>query len=198
MSVRERVRERPHSVHDLTSTPSTRCPPFAEIRKTGWPAMNIPFQFCTSEQDLIKLIRRLKICPFIEDGKWDGKTLLTPKGRTSLETNQGYFGEFLQELLDKGFEFPKLTLRKTKPKRCSFPGCDETQNLEPHHVLYRPALVKLLCHEHHLGATACNTNAAFKKHAKLSNKHRLYIWGKYLKGEITPVFDAHVLAWINQ
>jgi len=65
---------------------------------------------------------------------------------------------------------------------CVFPKCGSA-GIHPHHITYRPAVVKHLCAKHHGEITRINSHAARKYHVTLSNAFRWHLWYKWIHGE---------------
>jgi len=68
---------------------------------------------------------------------------------------------------------------------CKFPGCTAPAT-HPHHVTYRPPCVFKLCAHHHREITVCNVNRAELTRCRLTNRHRWWIWGQWVRGELRP------------
>jgi hypothetical protein len=65
---------------------------------------------------------------------------------------------------------------------CAFPGCEQLAT-QPHHVTYKPSVVKHLCTKHHEEITRINAHAARKYRVTLSNPFRWHLWYKFIHGE---------------
>jgi hypothetical protein len=89
--------------------------------------------------------------------------------------------------------------RKKNPPRiypCAFPSCPNPST-EFHHITYRPVSGKRLCHECHRKITIINVNQAELIRRRLSNRHRWWIWSRFLKGELHPQMTPRAEAWMK-
>jgi hypothetical protein len=62
---------------------------------------------------------------------------------------------------------------------CVVPGCAEWPT-EAHHITYKPSRTVPLCRSHHEQITRINGE---QSRGPLSNRQRLCIWRKFLRGE---------------
>ncbi len=77
---------------------------------------------------------------------------------------------------------------------CRFPGCKNTATQE-HHITYDPEVTRWLCEKHHSEITAINGVESRKYHKTLSNKHRWFIWFRFIEGSIKPRRTHLTRAW---
>lgn len=68
--------------------------------------------------------------------------------------------------------------------KCKFLGCEETENLEGHHVIYPDGPLAFLCAKHHLWLTAINSHQARKQKKALTEKQRWYLFYNFIEGKL--------------
>jgi hypothetical protein len=83
------------------------------------------------------------------------------------------------------------------PAKCAFPGCDKWAE-HRHHITYQPEVTCRLCDPHHQEITILNGQQARKCRHTLSNKHRWWIWNRWIKGQKNVRRTQRSLEWINQ
>ena len=57
---------------------------------------------------------------------------------------------------------------------------DSWEDLDAHHVVYSPPMVKYLCHRDHVRVTYLNAIKARSLYRKLTNEERLEVWEEFL------------------
>lgn len=53
--------------------------------------------------------------------------------------------------------------------------------LHPHHIIYKPPVIKPLCEECHLRVSTLNYYRVRKLHRKLKNQDRADVWNQFMK-----------------
>lgn len=90
----------------------------------------------------------------------------------------------LREKLDAGVSVRTIaavySLHRFGGAPCAVPGCKEWP-VEIHHITYKPSKTAPLCRIHHEEITRINGEQA---RGPLSNRQRLSIWRKFLRGEL--------------
>jgi len=94
------------------------------------------------------------------------------------------------KLFVTGLPMPRLA------RYCVKPGCERRAE-HPHHVTYRPPCVVLLCSDCHREITVVNINEAERTRQRLSNRHRWWAYGQWLRGELRPVMTANAERWLR-
>ena len=79
--------------------------------------------------------------------------------------------------------------------KCIFTTCSASA-IDGHHITYIPSVTVGLCRRHHEDITIINGQQARKYHRELSNKHRWFIWYKWLDGSIRPRRTKLAMEWI--
>jgi hypothetical protein len=82
------------------------------------------------------------------------------------------------------------------PKRCCYPGCTEFADHD-HHITYEPEVIKPVCRSHHEQITIINGQQGRKYHRALSNKHRWWIWYRWLAGTMKGRRTRKALEYIK-
>jgi hypothetical protein len=96
------------------------------------------------------------------------------------------FGGKTLEELDSRYKCVKCKTQKSSWKE-----------LHPHHVTYKPHLVKYLCERCHARITYLNSLKASEVKQKLTSEMRMKVWSKFMKEVINKVkYDAS-LSWFN-
>jgi len=68
--------------------------------------------------------------------------------------------------------------------KCAFLGCEETENLELHHIVYPDGPTACFCPDHHLQLTVINSHKARKQRSGLSRKQRWYLYYNFIEGKL--------------
>lgn len=141
------------------------------------------------------LVTKKYLRPRIKKGDWDTVTAIMGKSKKVLLS--GSLRLLLYALWDRGYLFrePPPKIPKTNGM-CSFPLCQE-RGSHPHHITYSPPVVKKLCPLHHREITAININESDRVGGKLSNRHRFWAFGAWLRGELHPQWTPHVEEWLS-
>jgi hypothetical protein len=143
-------------------------------------------------------IEKKFIRPHLRKVEWDGLTVKIGKSKKHTFAVESDFRSFFYRLWDSGvyiFREPPAKREKKTSGLCSFYGCQE-RGTHPHHITYRPPCVKKLCPQHHRDITAVNINESDRV-GRLSNAHRWWAWGQWLKGELKPRYTPNVERWLR-
>lgn len=87
-------------------------------------------------------------------------------------------------------------LSDPKGDNCQFPNCTKRAR-HTHHVTYKPAVTTRLCEQHHKDITVVNSNRAFKRNRKLTNRERLRYWCDWIEGKAKPHLTPEASKWIE-
>jgi len=76
--------------------------------------------------------------------------------------------------------------------KCKFPNCSNHDELEPHHIIYIPKTIVMLCCSHHQEITAINAHQARKQNTPLSNPQRWFLWYAWIQGRLKKPRITHL------
>ena len=71
------------------------------------------------------------------------------------------------------------------------------KELEPHHITYKPDVVKYLCHSCHARITFLNHKRANEVHRRLDIKERKQVWNNFLIEEVDQDTITACVQWFN-
>jgi hypothetical protein len=76
---------------------------------------------------------------------------------------------------------------------------DSWKELHPHHITYKPAVVKRLCYTCHACITFANWQYTNKLRLKrsLTNEERINIWQQFLKAQLSDRYIKTAVIWFD-